>query len=121
MAAFDRSELFDGCLPIEEIAASGPRTLAFGPLRTIDEDAILAADHVVDLEGPDDEGMWTLKNGSDSFSYKATDGTRNSNVATVSITITPVNDNLPVADNETFTVALSNAQGAAIVTGQGIG
>ena len=33
--AFDRDELFDGCLPIEEIAASGPKSLAFGPLRPV--------------------------------------------------------------------------------------
>lgn len=33
--AFDRSELFDGCQPVEEIAASGPQTLAFGPLRPV--------------------------------------------------------------------------------------
>lgn len=32
---FDRSELFDGCQPIEAIAASGPRSLAFGPLRPV--------------------------------------------------------------------------------------
>lgn len=32
---FDRSELFDGCQPIEEIAASGPKSLAFGPLRPV--------------------------------------------------------------------------------------
>ncbi len=32
---FDRDLLFDGCQPIEEIAASGPRTLAFGPLRPV--------------------------------------------------------------------------------------
>lgn len=33
--AFDRSELFDGCQPVEEIAAGGPRSLAFGPLRPV--------------------------------------------------------------------------------------
>jgi len=33
--AFDRNELFEGCQPIEEIAASGPKTLAFGPLRPV--------------------------------------------------------------------------------------
>ncbi len=31
----DRGELFSGCLPIEEIAAGGPRSLAFGPLRPV--------------------------------------------------------------------------------------
>ena len=33
--AFDRDELFAGCQPIEEIAASGPKSLAFGPLRPV--------------------------------------------------------------------------------------
>ncbi|MBK8166167.1 MAG: methylenetetrahydrofolate--tRNA-(uracil(54)-C(5))-methyltransferase (FADH(2)-oxidizing) TrmFO [bacterium] len=33
--AFDRGELFAGCQPIEEIAASGPQSLAFGPLRPV--------------------------------------------------------------------------------------
>ena len=33
--AFDRSELFEGCQPLEEIAASGPKSLAFGPLRPV--------------------------------------------------------------------------------------
>lgn len=32
---FDRTELFDGCQPIEEIAASGPKSMAFGPLRPV--------------------------------------------------------------------------------------
>lgn len=32
---FDRKELFEGCQPIEEIAASGPKSLAFGPLRPV--------------------------------------------------------------------------------------
>ena len=41
---------------------------------------------------------------SDSFTYKASDGALFSNVATVSITITPVND-APVANNDSYTVA----------------
>jgi methylenetetrahydrofolate--tRNA-(uracil-5-)-methyltransferase len=35
MHAFDRGDLFDGCQPIEEIAASGPQSMAFGPLRPV--------------------------------------------------------------------------------------
>jgi len=38
-------------------------------------------------------------NGPDSFTYKANDGTADSNVATVTITVTPVND-APVADGQ---------------------
>ena len=41
---------------------------------------------------------------SDSFTYQATDGSLNSNTATVLITITPVNDP-PVANNDNYTVA----------------
>jgi len=32
---FDRADLFDGCRPIEEIAAGGLQTMAFGPLRPV--------------------------------------------------------------------------------------
>ena len=41
-------------------------------------------------------------NGSDSFTYKANDGTVDSNTANVSVTVTPVND-APVCSNVTFT------------------
>jgi uncharacterized repeat protein (TIGR01451 family) len=43
-------------------------------------------------------------NGSDSFTYKANDGSLDSNVATVTLTITAVNDN-PDAVNDSATVA----------------
>ena len=43
---------------------------------------------------------------TDSFSYQVTDaGNHTSNTATVSITITPVNDNTPVANADSITVA----------------
>src|SRR5207245_2518026 len=41
-------------------------------------------------------------NGADSFTYTANDGALGSNVATVSLTIRPVND-APVAANDSFT------------------
>jgi VCBS repeat-containing protein len=41
-------------------------------------------------------------NGTDSFTYKANDGTANSNVATVFVTVIPVND-APVAANDSYT------------------
>ncbi|MFD1602081.1 Ig-like domain-containing protein, partial [Flavobacterium artemisiae] len=41
---------------------------------------------------------------SDSFTYKANDGTADSNIATVTITVTPVND-APIASNDSYTVA----------------
>lgn len=41
-------------------------------------------------------------NGSDSFTFKANDGTSDSNVATVSITVSPVND-APIANNQVVT------------------
>ncbi len=41
---------------------------------------------------------------TDSFTYTASDGSLTSNTATVSITITPVNDP-PVANNDSYTVA----------------
>ena len=39
--------------------------------------------------------------GSDTFTYKANDGTADSNVATVTITVTSVNDS-PIAQNDTY-------------------
>ncbi len=42
-------------------------------------------------------------NGTDSFTYTATDGTATSNTATVSITVTPVND-APVANNDSYSI-----------------
>jgi VCBS repeat-containing protein len=41
-------------------------------------------------------------NGPDSYTYRANDGTTSSNIATVSITVTPVNDP-PVAVNDSYT------------------
>jgi VCBS repeat-containing protein len=41
-------------------------------------------------------------NGSDNFSYKANDGSADSNVATVTITVNPVNDP-PIAVNDSYT------------------
>jgi VCBS repeat-containing protein len=43
-------------------------------------------------------------NGVDTFTYRATDGASNSNPATVTITVTPVND-APVANNDVYTTA----------------
>src|SRR5437867_1047367 len=43
-------------------------------------------------------------NGVDSFTYKASDGQAQSDVATVTITVTPLN-NAPVAVNDSFTTA----------------
>ena len=43
-------------------------------------------------------------NGSDSFTYKANDGALDSNVATVSLTVTPVND-APVAANDSYSTS----------------
>jgi uncharacterized protein len=47
-------------------------------------------------------------NGSDSFTYKANDGVADSNVATVMITVTAVNDN-PVAADDSATVAKNSS------------
>ncbi len=42
-------------------------------------------------------------NGTDSFTYRANDGTANSNLATVTITVNAVND-APVANNDGYTI-----------------
>ncbi len=44
-------------------------------------------------------------NGSDTFTYHANDGTGNSNIATVTITINAVND-LPVAVNKQLSLLM---------------
>ena len=41
-------------------------------------------------------------NGSDTFTYHANDGTGNSNIATVTITVNAIND-APVAVNDAYT------------------
>jgi len=46
-------------------------------------------------------------NGADSFTYNANDGTSDSNTATVSVTVNPVNDN-PVAVNDSYAVGQSS-------------
>jgi len=52
---------------------------------------------------------------SDSFTYRANDGTADSNVATVSITVTPVNDP-PVPADDAFSVAEDAAVGTVVGT-----
>ena len=59
------------------------------------------------LSGTDANQTYTPNanyNGADSFTFKANDGTADSNTATVSITVTAVDDN-PVAVNDNKTVA----------------
>ena len=51
-------------------------------------------------------------NGSDSFTYKVNDGTADSNTATVSITINPVND-APVATDDAYSVNEDHALNVA--------
>jgi hypothetical protein len=51
--------------------------------------------------------------GPDSFAFKANDGKADSNVATVTITVTPVND-APVANAQTVTTAEDTATGVAL-------
>ena len=55
-------------------------------------------------------------NGADSFTYRANDGTANSNTATVSITINPVND-APVAANDSYS---TNEDTALTVAAPGV-
>src|SRR5881628_1325195 len=54
-------------------------------------------------------------NGPDSFTYKANDGTVDSNLATVSITVTAVND-APVATDDAVTTAEDTAVSGNVLT-----
>ncbi|MBX7448721.1 tandem-95 repeat protein [Mycolicibacterium sp. 3033] len=54
-------------------------------------------------------------NGTDVFTYKANDGTVNSNTAIVTITITPVND-APVANNDTYTTNEDTALNGNVIS-----
>lgn len=54
--------------------------------------------------------------GSDSFTYRASDGAATSGVATVTITVSPVND-APVADDETLTVAEDSSGSVDVLAG----
>src|SRR6185295_474783 len=65
-----------------------------------DTDADSSALRAVLVSGPA-HGTLVL-NGEDSFTYRASDGTASSDVATVTITVTAVND-APVASNNTYT------------------
>src|SRR5690606_12930329 len=49
-------------------------------------------------------------NGTDSFTYKAADSTSDSNAATVSITVNPVND-APVAVDDVLSIAFAQGSG----------
>src|SRR5207247_7951216 len=51
-------------------------------------------------------------NGPDSFTYKVSDGTLDSNVATVAVTVTPVND-APVAGNDSYSAVEDTALAVA--------
>ena len=55
-------------------------------------------------------------NGADAFTYRANDGALNSNLATVALTITPVND-APVAVNDAYTTAEDTALTVAAASG----
>jgi VCBS repeat-containing protein len=55
-------------------------------------------------------------NGTDSFTFKANDGTLDSNVAAVSMTVTPVNDPPVAADGSLSTSANVPASGTVVAT-----
>ena len=103
------------------VAANDTATVAEDTVLTVSAPGVLGNDSDIDstaltavLVASPSHGTLTLNsngsftytptanyNGADSFTFKANDGALDSNVATVSITITPVND-VPVAANESY-------------------
>ena len=103
------------------VAVNDAYTTAEDTPLTIAAPGVLSNDTDIDspvitaiLAGPPSNGTVTLNpngsfiytpnanfNGTDTFTYRANDGALNSNVATVTITITPVNDP-PVAVNDAY-------------------
>ncbi|RPI54861.1 MAG: tandem-95 repeat protein [Acidobacteria bacterium] len=55
--------------------------------------------------------------GPDAFTFKASDGSRDSNVATVSVTIVPVNNRAPVAVNDAYS---TNINSVLVVPARGV-
>ncbi|MDN5864112.1 MAG: Ig-like domain-containing protein, partial [Gammaproteobacteria bacterium] len=53
--------------------------------------------------------------GSDSFTFKANDGTTDSNTATISITVNSAANNPPVAEDGTLTTEVNTAKGGTLV------
>ncbi len=113
-------------LPVNDapVAQNDSYTSAEDTLLNVAAPGVLANDSDVDsvlltanvVSGPS-HGILTLNpdgsfsytpnanyNGSDSFTYQASDGLLNSATATVNITVTPVND-APVAANDSYTTA----------------
>jgi VCBS repeat-containing protein len=100
-------------------------TLAFNPYAQVDNAAILQlGSHVVDqpahgavtvnADGTFSYTPATNYNGADSFTYRLSDGPLESNLATVSITLTAVNDAPVVAD-----VQATTAEDTALVIALG--
>ena len=74
-----------------------------------------AADFTLNADGSfsyTPEANW---NGSDSFTYKANDGTTDGNEATVTITVNPVNDNPAVINLEDDVLNYTEGDGAVII------
>src|SRR5215211_5119966 len=91
-----------------------PKSVAAPGVLANDTDADNDTLHATLVGGPTHASSFTLNsdgsfdytptanyNGSDSFTYKANDGTADSNVATVTLTINSVND-APVANNDSY-------------------
>jgi VCBS repeat-containing protein len=100
-------------------------TLAFNPFAQVDNAAILQlGSHVVDQPAHgavsvNADGTFSYTpaanyNGTDSFTYRLSDGPLESNLATVNITLTPVNDAPVVAD-----VQATTAEDTALVIALG--
>jgi VCBS repeat-containing protein len=116
--------------PVNDLPVSGNGSL------TLAEDSVAKSSvHATDIDGDDltyalvngpqhgtiqfkADGTFTYTphadyNGTDSFTFKANDGTGDSNVSTINLNISPVND-LPAADDGTVTLKEDNVVKSAV-------
>ena len=118
----------DAPVAVNDVATTAEETAVSGNVLTNDTDVDTGTTLTASLVASASNGTVTLAadgsftytpnanfNGTDSFTYRASDGTAFSSVAPVTITVTAVND-APVAVNDAATTAEETAVGGNVLT-----